>query len=144
MLAAARGGTSGDDLLHRSLAAYFVPFRSPSFEALAQPQESLTFASQLWERVFETIDPKLVITIDQHTTDRLIRILSEKLAGTPSTQQFPIGWGNYNADLISFASGRAARSGLRLPHLSRFRVFGRRQSEPYLRRMVEVAVEHLC
>lgn len=143
-LANARGnGTSGDDLLNKSLAAYFVPFRSPTFKDLAHPHQALAFASQLWAGLCDHLDPQLIITIDQRTTQRLTHILSKKLGTPPTRQQFPIGWGTYSAELLAFDSSGMRRAILRLPHLSRFRIFGRPQSEPHVQRIIQ-AVASLC
>ena len=140
LLAATRGGrTTGDELLNASLAAYFVPFRSPQFKALAHRRESLDCAVKLWTRIFSHIAPKLVITIDQVTTRHLLRILGSKY-GVPSRQKFPIGWGTYTADAFSFDSGDVRLALLRLPHLSRFPVFGRPTSQPYLERVIQAVV----
>jgi hypothetical protein len=140
LLAAAHGAaSSGDELLHRSLSAYFVPFRSPSFEALAFPDESLAFASRLWSRLFEHLDPKLVITIDRRTAHCVGRILGEKLDVTPSEQHFPTGWGEVTAEIRTFECGGARRSLLRLPHLSRFGVFTRSKSRQHMERVIRAA-----
>jgi hypothetical protein len=143
MLAAALGEPDGDQLLHRSLAAYFVPFRSPTVDALARRRESFAFASQLWARLFQHLDPKLVITIDRGTARCLARILTEKFAVVPSRQAIPIGWGSYTAEVLAFESGDSLRTLLRLPHLSRFRVFSRPQSQPYLEHLMAVATRSL-
>jgi hypothetical protein len=141
LLAAAQGGrTTGDALLHASLAGYFVPFRSPQFKALGQPRESLAFAARLWTQILDLIDPKLIITIDQHTTRSLTRILNVKFGGTPARQQFPIGWGHYTADLFTYD----AVAMLRLPHLSRFPIFGREASQPHVERIIEAVTPYLA
>lgn len=121
-----------DDLLHKSIAAYFVPFRSPTFQALAHRAEALDFASKLWARVFKDIDPRLIITIDQGTTEGLTRILCAKLGTAPVKQRFPTGWGKYTGWGI-----------IRFPHLSRFGIFGRLESAPYTKRIVEAATTFL-
>lgn len=144
LLAAAKGHrSSGDDLLHSSLAAYFVPFRSPTFKMLSQSRDSLLFASQLWTRLFRYIDPKLVITIDQGTTQRLTRILCAKLGTPPSRQEFPIGWDSYTAELVSFKSDDIQRAIVRFPHLSRFGIFGRAQSQPHVERIIDAIASSL-
>jgi hypothetical protein len=143
LLASAQSGRiTGDELLNASLAGYFVPFRSPQFKALAHPRESLSFATKLWARIFEYIDPKLIITIDQKTTRHLLPILSTKY-GAPSRQQFPIGWGTYDADLFSFPSVDVQRALLRLPHLSRFPVFGRQTSQRHVERIIAAVASSL-
>jgi hypothetical protein len=107
LLATAQGGrTTGDELLNASLTGYFVPFRSPRFKARAHPRESLDFAMKLWAQIFSYCYPKLIITIDQHTSRGLIRILNAKYGATPSSQQFEIGWGTYMADFFQRRADR--------------------------------------
>jgi hypothetical protein len=140
LLATAQGGrTTGDELLNASLTGYFVPFRSPQFKALAHPRESLTFATKLWADILNHCDPKLIITIDQHTRRGLTRILNAKYGATPSLQQFEIGWGTYTADLFTYGSVAM----LRLPHLSRFPIFGRRASQLQVERIIAAVAPHL-
>jgi hypothetical protein len=145
MLAEARDrGVTGDELLHTSLAAYFVPFRSPTFKALVRSRESLVFATQLWTGLFKHIDPRLTITIDQGTTRRLLRILCEKHRAVPSELRFPVGWGAYEASLFTLVSSDGSPRGiLRLPHLSRFSIFGRPLSRPHVERMIQVVSSNI-
>jgi hypothetical protein len=65
--------------------------------------------------------------------------LNAKCGGTPSQQQFPIGWGTYTADLFTYASVAM----LRLPHLSRFAIFGREASQPHVERIIAAVAPHL-
>ena len=128
---------SGDDLLHRSLAAYFVPFRLPTFKSLTCSRDALAFASKLWAGLFRQIDPKLIITIDHETSQRLTQILGEQFGIAPVTRRFPTGWGAYNAELVAFESGDIRRMILRFPHLSRFGIFGRPESKLHVERIME-------
>src|SRR4030095_2650416 len=101
LLAAAQGGqTTGDELLNTSLAAYFVPFRSPQIRALAHRRESLAFATKLWTEILDYCTPRLIITIDQRTTRCLLGILN----GTRSRRQFEVGWGTFSADVFAYSS----------------------------------------
>ena len=128
---------SGDELLGESLAAYFIPFRSPTLKALGRARESRAFAHELWQGLFERLDPRLIITIDRITTKALTDILQKKLDAIPVVEEYPVGWGNYTADLISFESASDPLVLLRLPHLSRFRVFGRAASQRQLERLMD-------
>ena len=142
MLAAAqRRAGSGDELLHKSLAVHFIPFRSPTFKALARRRESLDFAHALWKGLFNHLDPQLIITIDRRTTDRLRRILQEKLGCDSTCERHPVGWGDYTAELISFDSGGRPRTILRFPHLSRFKLFGRPQSAAHIGQILRAVAQ---
>lgn len=138
MLAGEPGrGAAGDDLLSKSLAAYFVPFRSPTFQKLPHRDQALAFASTLWDHIFKYIDPILIITIDRGTALRLTTILRNKHGRESMRQEFETGWGAYNAELILFDAGGGTRAIVGLPHLSRFGIFGRRRSEPSVQRIID-------
>jgi hypothetical protein len=124
--------SSGDALLGRALTAHFIPFRSPSFDRLGSRPESVEFARQLWARLLPALKPRIIVTMDTTTAAALIVILGSTLC-PPASKSLPVGWGTYEADLHRFASTPSPRVLLRLPHLSRFKVFTRSQSAPYLR-----------
>jgi hypothetical protein len=46
-----------------SLSAYFIPFRSPSYEALPARQASWTFAVRLWRDILSQVHPTLVVCL---------------------------------------------------------------------------------
>ncbi len=50
---------------------------------------------------------------------------------------FPTGWGNYNAEVITFSSAGRDRALLRLPHLSTYKLFSRPQCAAALQRIAE-------
>lgn len=109
----------------RVLAAYFVPFRSPNFDKLHRPRESIAFARQLWSDILAGWTPRTILTIDQRTFKNLCRIISDRPAVLiTDRRRFPTGWGDYTAEACCFQMPdreeivRLAR----LPHLSRFRL----------------------
>ena len=119
-------GTEGDDLLEQSLIAYFIPFRSPELKKLTRPQDSFAFASKLWAQIFLEIRPRLVITIDTKTYPAIREIISNATGAPIVASSFlPTGWGSYQATLDEFRSQSYQSILVRLPHLSRFKLFTR-------------------
>lgn len=108
-----------------TLSAYFIPFRSPSYEELVAPYESHAFAVQLWRGIFAKARPALIVCIGNETEKGLLSVLGH--AGT--TTSFPVGWGAQTAALTRYGGTLL----LRLPHLSRFGIFGRLPSNEPLR-----------
>jgi len=116
----------GDNLLQQSLAACYIPFRSKSLNDLPNREAVKVFANKLWRDLFDEIDPLLIVTIDRITTKAIRQILEKKLkCPTPDVKTFKIGWGAVSADVIIFKAGKRKRVILRLPHLSRYQLFGR-------------------
>jgi len=132
----------GAELLNGSLGGYFVPFRSPSLAALRSRAASLDFAESLWSQILHEFSPNLIITIDHETTTRLRRVLRRCGMPLEDERKYPTGWGDVTAGLAAPETHGPAI--LRLPHLSRFRVFGRPASQEYVDVLVRAAAQHLA
>jgi len=132
----------GTELLNQSLGSYFVPFRSPSLADLRSKAASLEFAESLWSQILGEFSPRLVITIDHETTTRLRRVLERSGLPLKDERRYPTGWGNVSAGLS--APETRGPAVLRLPHLSRYRVFGRPASRPFMDVLVRAAAQHLA
>jgi hypothetical protein len=104
------------------LSGYFVPFRSPTWSALARKSESLHFAERLWREAFRRAENlQIVIAFGKDVAAYVAPLLDARLI--VKKQAF---WGEQTIDIY------ADRNGLHLivlPHLSRFSLFGRLQSE---------------
>jgi hypothetical protein len=103
------------------LSGYLVPFRSPCWAALPRRLESLRFGITLWRAVLQKANAETVVAfgreIGQHVVD---------LLGASSQARYPAAWGELTIDAYRFGAGRRL---IVLPHLSRFALFGRLQSE---------------
>jgi hypothetical protein len=132
----------GDNLLQQSLAACYIPFRSPSLKDLPKKKAAKAFAYTLWQDLFTKLDPLLIVTIDRITTKAISQILEKKLkCPAPDVTTFKIGWGAVSADVITFKAGKRKRVILRLPHLSRFQLFGRKKgAEKQVKAVIAFAV----
>jgi hypothetical protein len=108
-----------------TLTAYFIPFRSPEYAELVAQQESLEFGCKLWRRILSEVQPTLVICLGKDVEKGLYSLWGRPLAMT----EHPVGWEPQRA-VLSRYPGKLL---LRLPHLSRFRIFGRAASAEPLR-----------
>ena len=123
-LAARVGDGNRKALMNASLVGYFIPFRSPSYDTLVNKADSLNFGERLWARIFEHIEPQIVITMDTNSFKRVRGIIKNRRPGDPERHvQLPTGWGNYMADVIHFGGSGNRVTLARLPHLSRFTIF---------------------
>lgn len=113
-----------ENLLEESLSGYFVPFRSPSFEELEHRREALDFGESIWSSILESVRPGLIICIDTKTYERLKELIPRIYRLRETNHLRPkTGWGDYRADIVEFGESSEVRL-LRLPHLSRFGLFG--------------------
>ena len=102
------------------LSGNLVPFRSPSWETLKNKSEAVAYGSDLWTSILARAQPRLVIGMGHVVNKELARILA---AGDMKRE--PLGWGNITGMRATFTGGVFVG----LPHLSRFSVIGRSQSE---------------
>ena len=105
----------------RVLSGYLVPFRSQDWNKLPKKSDSLRFGISLWREIFERTKVQTITAFGKATAPYLTNIL-----GASFHASHPAGWGTQTIDEYLFGSNRRL---LVLPHLSRFRLFGRLQSE---------------
>lgn len=133
-----------DALIKSSLIAYYIPFRSPSIKELANKPKSLEFAHSLWTRLFEQIHSKLIITMEPDSFRTFDELLQQRFPEPPPEfKNMQTGWGAYTAKVKRFGQGETTTTLVQLPHLSRFKLFGRPASEPHVDELLAYACEHL-
>lgn len=106
------------------LAGNLVPFRSPSWEKLNNRTRSLDFGIGIWSDILKRAKPSLVICMGGETFHALSRILDSR-----DLQKISINWGSIVAKHARFDGGALVG----LPHLSRFGIITRSQSEDALK-----------
>ncbi|WP_017668278.1 hypothetical protein [Sandarakinorhabdus sp. AAP62] len=110
-----------------AFSAHLVPFRSPSWSDLEHRQEALSFSRELWRWLLPQVSATRVVCLGQEAGREIAA-----LTGARDLEAMPTGWGNIQAYRGPTADGREL---IILPHLSRFKLFNRPQSQPLLRRI---------
>jgi len=105
------------------LSGNLVPFRSSSWATLRSQKKSLELGQGLWRRILSTAQPRLIIGMGREVVKAL-----QKIVGADDEIRVSIGWGNVTGSRAVFPEGVL----IGLPHLSRFAIIGRPQSEPGL------------
>jgi hypothetical protein len=124
----ALGFGSWRTLMDESLATNFCPFRCPAgdWNRLHRKVESIEFSELLWWQIFGIAQPRVIVCcgkqVGGHLRNALLRRGSHQVA---SMQLRQTGWGEQTYDLHRFRSPEATTLLVDLPHLSRFRIFGR-------------------
>lgn len=134
-----RSGVSIDE----SLVGYFVPFRSPRFADLHRPKESLAFAGNLWDSLLSPLTPRLLLAIDPKTFSHMDKICRTRGGKLISSESLPTGWGNVSADVIEYRFDDHSAMVVRLPHLSTFQLFSRRECEGYVHEILAKGCKYL-
>lgn len=121
--------SSAEALMDESLAAHFCPFRSPSWDELHNRPESIEFSRQLWRTILGEIRPPVLICMGGTASRELQQILLENGARIASAPRaIPINWGSLTATLNDYKVNGTRSLVVGIPHLSRFRFFGRAAS----------------
>lgn len=132
-------------MMNQSLMAYYIPFRSPSLKNLLRKKDSRRFAFQLWSNILGKLNPKLILAIDRLTYKDICRIIKRK----PDTQKidsqkFQTGWGKCSADVQMYSVPDSKILTItRFPHLSRFKIFDRPESDKYVRSIISAMTSHM-
>jgi hypothetical protein len=123
-------GTTAEELMDQTLALNFCPFRSPDWKQLVNPKESIEFSQRMWARVLEIVEPPVIVCLGgepMHYLDPVLRAGGAALTGPE--QRDSVGWGTVTYAVRRYTTGRGEVTMVRLPHLSRFRIFGRPESQ---------------
>jgi|SRR5215211_7051137 len=124
-------------LMDQTLATNLCPFRSPSWDLLPKRAESIMFSKRLWSSVFRSISPKVVICLTGTPFDHFEDVLTRKGFEMTEMRKEPIGWGNVTYSSSRYRSENGNVLMVRLPHLSRYKVFGRPESQHAIDRLTE-------
>ncbi len=130
-------------LMDETLATNFCPFRSPSWDRLQKKRESVMFSKRLWSSIFEHISPRVIICLTHTPFYHFEDVLRHKGFVRTDALQEPVGWGNVSYSSSRYESGIGNVLMVRLPHLSRYRVFGRPQSQYATDRLTESIAQAL-
>jgi hypothetical protein len=130
--------------MDETLASNFCPFRSASWDALANRERSGAFSQALWRDVWPhvlgQVERPVMICNGIHVR-RLFRLVLEgqgaRLVGTPERGR--VGWGQQTYELAEYDTAVVVT----LPHLSRFAIFGRPESQHAVDRVVEAVAAAL-
>ncbi|MDF2456661.1 MAG: hypothetical protein K0R51_2654 [Cytophagaceae bacterium] len=125
-----------DQLMIESLMGYFIPFRSPDIKRLIAPEASRKFAVELWSSLLITANLSLVICIDHQTFRDVKSIYLGYGFKLQDEQVYETGWGKIKAESVKASKDTQVLVIVRLPHLSRFKIFGRPGKEKFMDTMI--------
>jgi hypothetical protein len=124
-LAAQLSWTSPDRLMDDTLASNFCPFRSPSWDRLAKRTESIAFSRDLWKDILGFVTPSVIVCLgDRPTRELRATLVASGWRPSGGPEIGPVGWGDVSYELANYDSAGARTLLVRLPHLSRFGIFG--------------------
>ena len=125
-----------DMLMDSTLTGNLCPFRSSSWEEIHNKKKSLAFSRQLWSQILDYVNPSVLICMTDQTTKEFSRISRTAGWKQESSLQGSVGWGPVKYAMKLLNRDGDERLIVRIPHLSRFRIVGRRKSRPAIDHIV--------
>lgn len=116
------------ELAQFTLAANFIPFRSRDWASLPNKKDVAQFSMKMWSTYFDVIHPKVIICMGVIPSNALVDILKTKQYSSIAHYSGCLNWGNTKWQYLRMKRDEQQIVVIVLPHLSRFRVFGRPQS----------------
>lgn len=111
-------------IMNESLAANYVPFRSSKWDSLGNKESTLVFVRELWSDILSFVQPSVIVCIASVAYQDLRSIL-EKEGFIGSEEREDIGWGKATYCLTELHKRKRTIILIRLPHLSKYKVFSR-------------------
>lgn len=127
-------GETTETALNRTLTTNFCPFRAPSWSKLPQRAAATSFSRDLWSWLLPEIRPSRIICMGTVSYHQFCKILGG--VGTQASERkWPTGWGNVRFKARVYDAWEAQVLVVFVPHLSRFTLFGREESEPHVEKL---------
>ena len=126
---AEKSGADHVELMDSTLTANFCPFRSPSWNALANRKETLCLSKKLWGDISKSLLPRAIVTISTQATTGLVQSLDGIGYTVKNRDRIFVGWGKISGEKIKLSNGTGEILIVRFPHFSRFPIIGRPESD---------------
>lgn len=139
-------GITGNELLHGSMSANLVPFRSATWRALPRHAEALDFSKSLWRDRIASVPCNLYITMSKVSFNSILQLLKKEVGFEPMGVGVtePVGWGKAHYEIQDFTSKFGPIAVIRLPHLSRYKIFSSGNCESAIEKIASKASEALA
>jgi hypothetical protein len=113
------------------LSGYLVPFRSPDWKTLSNKKESIKFGITIWQEILKNSPARIIFAFGKDTGEHVAGVLDQK-----DRRQVRAEWGDLTIDLYRTTNGTKL---IVLPHLSRYSLFGRTNSESAFQKVLALA-----
>lgn len=138
-------GIHYDELMDESLMANLVPFRSKSWNGLREKETALLFSREFWRERIGMVPTALYVTMSKISFNEISKLLvecgyQEDVGKSVLTM---VGWGKVTYQISEYHRNDIRTTVIRLPHLSRYKIFGREPSEPAINDIMSVAGKQL-
>jgi len=131
------------DLLNYSLAANWIPFRSAKWVDLPNKNEALLFSRELWKKRLHKVPTSLYVVMSKIVFNEIRHLLVN--VGYVQVVEYSkqIGWGRVTYQVVEFERSGHRAALIRLPHLSRYKIFSRKECMPAIKDVASISRQYL-
>lgn len=123
-------GSSPREALNETLTTNYCPFRAPTWNELSQKKDAKRFSDQFWRWLLPKIEPGLILCMGRKPYRLFQDILRNEASQVDEEKHWPTGWGDIQFDAQNYRLGHRQTTLAFIPHLSRFKLMGRKESIP--------------
>ena len=132
------------DLLNGCLTANFTPFRSANWNVLEHRSDALNFSRKLWNERILKVPSNLYITMAIPSFNEINSLLIEsgyRKSGYDISEK--VGWGDVRYQMASYEKDGFKSLLIRVPHLSRYKIFNSMGCEKAINNITSLSAEYL-
>lgn len=115
-------------LMDESLAANFCPFRSKSWMDLKEREKTISFCKDLWSGILINTRITTIVCMSSIVHKHMTALILEADGKLLKEKSDRVEWGNVTYSISQFTTANRNITIVRLPHLSRYKIFGREKS----------------
>lgn len=130
-------------LMDESLAANFCPFRSKSWVELKERDKSISFCEELWKELLLSTQISTIVCMSLVVRKHMSSLIVEAGGKFLREGSQRVEWGNVIYSVSQFLIADRNITLVCLPHLSRYRIFGREKSNNATNAIVDTVVSSL-
>lgn len=130
-------------VMDESLAANFCPFRSKSWEELKERNKTIAFCEDLWKDLLLSTQITTIACMSSIVRKHMSSLIVEAGGKFLREASHRVEWGNVTYSVSQFIIDDRNITMVCLPHLSRYRIFGREKSSSAANAIVDTVVSSL-
>lgn len=124
-------------LMDESLAANFCPFRSKSWVNLKERDKSISFCEELWKGLLLSTQISTIVCMSSIVRKYMSSLIIEADGKLLQEVSHRVEWGNVTYSVSQFTMACRNITIVCLPHLSRYKIFGRDKSNTATKAIVD-------
>lgn len=116
------------DLIKNTLAANYVPYRSPKWKSLNDESGIIEFSRRIWKSILAKLNPKVIICFGGIPYKEFRTLFIQAGYHESKLEKESMNWGKITVEVSDITRHERTLLLVRVPHLSRYKLFNRSES----------------